>query len=109
MSAVFIVDTLTALPGKADEVLNRYLADYAPEAEARGMSLRHRWLSPPVGLGPAASNTLTFVWSVEGVAGWWRARLAAVTDPAVAGFWAGVAPLLADRSRRVHGEAAEHV
>lgn len=108
-AAAFIVDSLTPLPGEALEVLDRYLAGYAPQAEARGMALRHRWMTPPVLLGSGSSNTLTFVWSVEGVPGWWRARLSAVADPGVTAFWTGVTPLLAHRTRRVHGEAGARV
>ena len=105
MDEVFIVDALTAQPGAARTVLQRYLDDYAPGALRRGMVLRHRWISPPPDLGDGGGNLLSFTWAVAGTQAWWRQRLAAVADPSVAQFWTALQPLVAHRTRRVHGRA----
>ena len=80
------------------------MARYAPEAGARGMRLRHRLIAPPLELGREASNTLTFIWSVEDVAAWWKARLTASATPSVARFWRDLEPLIVSRERRSHAE-----
>ena len=109
MGEILIVDAITAKPGKARELLDAYLADYAPGARARGMTLRHTLIEPPLRMQGDLVNTLSFVWAVDGVEGWWRARFAATFDPAIAGFWKTIAPLVQHRTRTNHGEAADHV
>jgi hypothetical protein len=109
MGDILIIDALVAQPGQGRAVYDAYMAGYAPDARARGMRLRHALLAPPLELGREASNTLTFIWSVEGAPAWWKARLGASADPSVAQFWREIEPLIVSRERRSHAELAANV
>lgn len=106
--AITITDIIDAVPGRAAEVHKAYMADYAPAAQARGMTLQDALISPPIYLTDQ-SNRLTFVWTVPDTAGFWKTRHAASADPGVRGFWTKIAPLVVQRERRSHEEAAAHV
>ncbi|EHJ61750.1 hypothetical protein [Novosphingobium pentaromativorans] len=95
---IFITDTLCVEGARAEEVRDRYLDDYAPTAQARGMTLESTTLCPPV-LLDKGTNALIFEWSVPDLAGWWRMRLGGAGDERVTQFWSGIAPLIVDRSR----------
>jgi hypothetical protein len=107
-SRIFIVDQIDALPGQAGAVREAYLADYAPGARGRGMSLLHEWITPPIAIQEHGAR-LTFVWTVADVEGWWRMRLGATLDPGIDAFWGRLAPLIAGRERTFHEAAGRHV
>ena len=104
---IFVIDAIVARPGRANQVADLYLERYAPRARDRGMALCHRWISPPVQLGGSQANTLTFVWSVAGVPGWWKMRHGALADPDVRPFWQELQPLIQARTRTFHAEPAD--
>ncbi len=106
--ALFVVDELRSVPGCADQLRAAYLEGYAPRARTRGMTMVHAWRTPPLDL-LEGSTTLTFVWSVEGRPGWWRARLGAAGDPVVMGWWDQVRPLVAEHRRIYHEGIATDV
>lgn len=104
---IFVVDRLEAKPGLGETLFRRYMAEYAPVATARGFTLVHRWVSPPVWLGANQSNSLTFVWSVDGVAGYWDYVRQARTDPGSGDWWLEIAPLVIERTRTVASEMTD--
>lgn len=98
-ATVYVIDQVTPRPGMAQQLLAAYLERYAPGAKARGMTLEHSWVAPPVWLADG-SNTLTFVWSLQGAASWWATTAAARQDPAVTDWWWNeAAPMIASRQR----------
>jgi hypothetical protein len=104
---IFIVDRIVAQPGSGETLFRRYVDEYAPVNEGRGLTLEHRWVSPPVWLEGGQSNTLTFVWSTKGAAGFWAAGAQARFDPSAGDWWQTIAPLLSSRSRSVMSEASD--
>jgi hypothetical protein len=106
-AAIFVVDELVAKPGQARTVLELYTNAYAQGARSRGMVLCHSWISPPLVIEGNQSNRLTFVWSVKGIAGWWKMRRGALSDPATSAFWVGLEPLIEERHRRFYGETGD--
>ncbi len=104
---VFVIDELTAKPGRGEALLRAYLERYAPGARARGMSLVHQLVAPAYWL-PDASNRLLFVWSVAGAAGAWGMKHAGRQDPAVTAWWQVEAPeLVESRTRSICAEAPD--
>lgn len=84
------VDDITAVPGQRDALRARFESEYVPPARERGLEL-----SDVSGSG----DLLSLEWTMPDVAGFWRTRRGAMTDPSVARFWSDVSPLIADRSR----------
>jgi len=76
----------------------RILAEYVPGAARRGLFFVEASVSPPFDLvdQPIA---LWLRYQVADIEAWWAMRSAA-NDPAVAAFWASVAPLVVARERR---------
>jgi hypothetical protein len=103
---IFIVDRITPKPGQAKAFLDIYMARYAPAARERGMTLVHRWVSPPMWLDEQ-SNTLTIVWTVQGAPAWWNMSFHGRRDPAVSGFWESIEPMIVSRHRGFSAEAAD--
>nr|WP_280236821.1 hypothetical protein [Nocardia cyriacigeorgica] len=89
---------MIALPGQGRSFLEMYLHQYAPGARDRGLVLDRVLVSPPVWLDEQ-SNTITVSWTVHGAEQWWRQRLGASRDPAVAQWWRTADELLVDRRR----------
>jgi hypothetical protein len=75
MERIFILDEIVVKPGQAAAYRQAYRAEYVPGAERRGMRLENAWQSPPGLDFDELPTTLFYMWSVEGVAGWWRMRL----------------------------------
>ena len=96
--AVYIVDEMEVVPGRAREFLASYLKQYAPGARARGLTLDRILVSPPVWLADQ-SNTVTVTWTVPGTDAWWRQRWAAGRDPDLAAWWASADAVLVRRHR----------
>lgn len=103
---VFIVDRVVAAPGRAREFVSSYVSHYVPGARARGMTLDHILVSPPIWLDDA-SNTITATWTVDDVAGWWDMTRLGRRDPALAEWWSGIDSLILERTRSMAGEAAD--
>ena len=64
---IYILDQITAKPGKAKELLAAYMERYAPAAkEERGMTLVSRWITPPMWMNEQddQGNTLFITWSI---------------------------------------------
>ena len=98
---IYILHEVRPKPGQAQRFLAAYLERYAPGARARGMTLVHTLVSPPLWLEDE-SNTLQFLWSVTGAAGVWGSYFASRSDESVERWWwQEAAPLLESRVRRV--------
>lgn len=101
---IFVVDRVMTRPGRAREFVDAYLADYAPGARRRGMTLERILVSPPLWSDDQA-NTVTVTWTVDGVGAWWDATRAGRGDPTPARWWAAMDELIVERSREM---AAAH-
>ena len=97
---VFVIDDLTAKPGRGEALLRAYLQRYAPGARARGMTLVQQLVSPPYWRDDA-SNRLLFVWSVAGPAGAWQMKHTGRQDADLAAWWNREAPELVESRARV--------
>jgi hypothetical protein len=73
---VYIFDEIVVAEADGARLRKAYLAEYAPSARARGMTLEGAWRSPPVELEGRAM-VLHFLWSVPDVGAWWAMRLGA--------------------------------
>ena len=105
MSAeVYVVDRVITKPGCARRFVDAYLAEYAPGALRRGMTLRDVLVSPPIWFDDQA-NTITVTWSLPSPQAWWEMTWQGRPDPTVAQWWANVGPLIDDRSRSVAAAA----
>lgn len=99
-STVYVVDRLTARPGQARALLEAYRERYVPGAVARGMHLERTLVSPPLWLYDQ-SNTLEFVWTLDGAEGFWKVVPQARLDAAVRDWWASVDALIERRERYI--------
>jgi hypothetical protein len=77
---IFILDEITVKPGHAAAYRQAYRTAYVPAAERRGMRLEGAWQNPPGLDYDELPATLYFLWSVEGVSGWWKMRLSRKPD-----------------------------
>ena len=100
---IYILDEIEPRAGMLDIYRLEYLADYAPAARLRGMTLESVRQSPAVEL-PDGGNRLLFCWSVPDLAGWWRMRMAGEADKTR--WWARSDALARTRSRRFLIDAA---
>jgi hypothetical protein len=105
--SIYILDRLVAQPGQGEALHRRYLDEYVPVASERGLTLEHRWVSPPMWLEGGQSNTLLFVWSVKGVEGYWGVEARARFDSASGDWWREIEPMLVSRTRSVMSEASD--
>ena len=76
----------------------RFMNDYVPAAEKRGLQLVDASISPPFDLVDQP-GLLRLRWQIADVAAWWAMR-AASNDPAVPAFWTSVSALMGWRERR---------
>ena len=104
---IVILDQITPKSGCGEAFFKRYIDEYAPVARARGLKLEHSWVSPPMWMEGAQSNTLFIMWSVRGVAAYWSAAQQARLDPASADWWRDIEPMITTRNRSVLGEASD--
>jgi hypothetical protein len=77
---IFILDEIVVKPGCAEDYRRAYAARYAPGAERRGMSLAGAWQTPPGQDFAEVPTTLFYLWTVDGVAGWWNQRMSKLPD-----------------------------
>jgi hypothetical protein len=93
------IDDITLVPGGQARFLERLQSDYVSAARARGLELVEVALAPPTE-APDRETGVVLTWHLPDVDAFWTARRAALTDPAVAAFWAATADLVATRTRR---------
>ena len=65
---VYVIDAVVTRTGRAREFVDRYLAEYAPGATKRGMTLDRILVSPPIWFADE-SNTVTVCWELAGATG----------------------------------------
>lgn len=99
------MDRVVTRPGCARQFVERYLAEYAPGARARGMTLRDVLVSPPIWFADE-SNTVTITWTLPSAQAWWEMTWKGRPDPAVGQWWSQIAELVDRRSREVAAPAA---
>jgi hypothetical protein len=98
VSRIAIVDRVTL---RADDVrswLDRMHAEYAPAADARGMSMTGAWSSP---VDPDAVE-VCILWELPDTAAFWRMRAGALADASVERFWDATDAIALERDRRVY-------
>jgi hypothetical protein len=101
---VFVVDRVVTRPAHAREFIDRYLAEYAPGARDRGMTLRDVLVSPPIWFTDQP-NTVTITWSLPSARAWWEMTWQGRPDVSVGQWWADVQALITERSRSVAAAA----
>jgi hypothetical protein len=101
---VFVIDRVVTKPGCAREFVNTYLAQYAPGARSRGMTLCGVLVSPPI-WSEDLSNTVTISWKVPSAQAWWEMTRKGRPDPALGEWWSQISELVAERSRSVAAAA----
>ena len=95
---VFVIDRVVSRPGRAREFIDRYLAEYAPGARERGMTLRTVLVSPPIWYA-TESNTITITWSLPSARAWWEMTWKGRPDPQVGAWWDSVEAMIVERDR----------
>jgi len=99
-SRVFVIDRVVTKPGCAKTFIDAYLAEYAPGARTRGMTLCDILVSPPIWLEDQ-SNTVTITWTLPSPRAWWEMTWKGRPDPALGEWWSRIGELVAERSRSV--------
>jgi hypothetical protein len=100
---IYVLDEIVLDPGHAPEVLALLQRSYRPNSEARGMTLLHRWISPPVAI-EGVSNTLRLLWQVADAPAYYAMR--ASIDASSMAVWPEVDALCETRHRHVMSDAA---
>lgn len=101
---VFVIDRVVTKPGCARTFVHTYLAEYAPGARRRGMTLCDVLVSPPI-WSDDQSNTVTIIWMLPNAPAWWAMTWQARTDPELGQWWSRIGELVAERSRSVGARA----
>lgn len=98
---VFVIDRVVTRPGCARRFVDTYLAEYAPGARERGMTLRDLLVSPPIWFDDADAqvNTVTVTWTLPSTQAWWEMTWKGRPDPALGEWWAQIGELVQERSR----------
>ncbi len=107
--AVLVIDRVVTRPGCARRFVDTYLAEYAPGARERGMTLRDVLVSPPIWFDASEGqvNTVTITWTLPNVRAWWEMTWQGRPDPAVGEWWSRIGELVAERSRSFAARAAD--
>ena len=103
---VYVIDRVVTRPGRAREFVDRYLAEYAPGAAARGMVLDRLLVSPPIWFADE-SNTITACWQLSGARAWWEMTWKGRPDRTVGQWWTDAADLIESRTRSMASAAAD--
>ncbi|OBG59835.1 hypothetical protein [Mycobacterium sp. E3339] len=103
---VFVIDRVLTRPGCARRFVDAYLAEYAPGARERGMTLRDVLVSPPIWFDDE-TNTVTITWTLPDVRAWWEMTWKGRPDPALGEWWCGIADLVQERSRSFAASAED--
>lgn len=104
---VFVIDRVVTWPGCARQFVDTYLAEYAPGARERGMTLRDVLVSPPIWFDREGVNTITITWTLPSAQAWWQMTWKGRPDPALAQWWAQVGELVVERSRSFAAAASD--
>lgn len=104
MAEVFVIDQVLTRPGQARQFVDRYLAEYAPGARERGMTLRNVLVSPPIWF-PDQSNTITITWSLPSPLAWWQMTWQGRPDASLGRWWSSIDELVVKRTRSVAAAA----
>ncbi|KUH81059.1 MULTISPECIES: hypothetical protein [unclassified Mycobacterium] len=107
MGAVYVVDRVVTRPGCARRFVDAYLAEYAPGARERGMTLRDILVSPPIWFDDQ-SNVVTATWTLPCPRAWWEMTWKGRPDPSLGRWWQDVSEMIVERTRNV-AAAAEDV
>jgi len=103
-ATVYVIDRVVTKPGQAREFVDRYLAEYAPGARSRGMTLERVLVSPPIWFDDR-SNTVTVTWSLPGPQAWWQMTWRGRPDPTLGEWWSQIGELVEERTRSVAAAA----
>ncbi|WP_246398046.1 hypothetical protein [Mycobacterium vicinigordonae] len=103
---VYVIDRVVTRPGCARRFVDAYLAEYAPGARQRGMTLRDVLVSPPIWFDDDV-NTLTITWTLPSVQAWWEMTWQGRPDPRLGQWWSGISELVAERTRSFAAAAAD--
>jgi hypothetical protein len=95
---IFVIDRMVTKPGCARTIIDTYLADYAPGARDRGMTLRDVLVSPPI-WSEELSNTVTITWTLPSPQAWWEMTWKGRPDPTLGEWWSRVDALVVERTR----------
>jgi hypothetical protein len=108
-SEVFVIDRVVTRPGCARQFVDSYLAEYAPGARERGMTLRDVLVSPPIWFDESDErvNTITITWTLPSAQAWWQMTWKGRPDPALGRWWARVGDLVVERSRSFAAATAD--
>ncbi|WP_181428136.1 hypothetical protein [Mycolicibacterium moriokaense] len=101
---VYVIDRVVTCPGRAREFVDRYLAEYAPGARARGMTLRDVLVSPPIWFDDQANN-VTITWSLPSAQAWWEMTWRGRPDSTLGPWWDGIGELVDERARTMAAAA----
>ncbi|OBG96793.1 hypothetical protein A5697_20385 [Mycobacterium sp. E3251] len=101
---IFVIDRVVTRPGCARKFVETYLAEYAPGARSRGMTLRDVLVSPPIWFTDQ-SNTVTITWALPSAQAWWEMTWKGRPDSTLARWWDQIEELVAERSRSVAAAA----
>ena len=102
---IYVLDEFELHPGALGGFLSALEQEYLPVAEARGMQLRHKWITPPVELSDRGSTVL-LVWVLDGVAGFWGMRGQSGHED-VAAWWERCSEFFSRRTRRFAAESSD--
>lgn len=97
---VYVVDRVVTRPGCARAFVDAYLAQYAPGAAERGMTLEHVLVSPPIWFTDQC-NTVTATWRLAGPQAWWEMTWKGRPDQKLRRWWEDIGELVQERSRTV--------
>lgn len=95
---VYVIDRVVTRPGCARRFVDAYLAEYAPGARRRGMTLGDVLVSPPIWFDDDV-NTVTITWTLPNVQAWWEMTWQSRPDAALAEWWSRIGELVVERSR----------
>lgn len=95
---IFVIDRVVTRPGCARRFVDTYLAEYAPGARERGMTLRNILVSPPIWFDDDI-NVITATWTLPSAPAWWAMTWTGRSDPALGEWWSRIGELVAERSR----------
>lgn len=103
---VFVVDRVVTRPGCARKFVDAYLAEYAPGAAERGMTLRDVLVSPPIWFDDQP-NTVTITWSLSSARAWWEMTWKGRPDSSLGQWWVAIGELVETRTREVAARAVD--
>lgn len=103
-ATVYVIDRVVTKPGQARVFVDRYLAEYAPGARSRGMTLERVLVSLPIWFDDR-SNTVTVTWSLPGPQAWWQMTWRGRPDPTLGEWWSQISELVEERTRSVAAAA----